>query len=150
MSTRAGALPRLNVVRKPTSIPLEVPMRSVLMALLVLLCPAAALADRSYSGEKSATHDCAKEPEVSVNTGGGSFTFTGPCTKISINGADNKVKIESAVKLAVNGSKNTVDVDAADRIAVTGNDNTINYKRGVNGKPKVASVGVNNKLNQVK
>jgi hypothetical protein len=123
-------------------------MRSAVLALLVLV-PAAALADRSYS-EKSATHDCAKEPEVSVNVGGGTFTFTGACTKIAINGAGNTVKVESSVKLLVNGSKNTVDIDAADRIAVTGNDNTINYKRGVGGKPKVAAMGSNNKLNQVK
>ena len=124
-------------------------MRSILVALIVLL-PGAALADRSYNSEKNVTHDCAKEPEVSINVGGGTYTFTGPCTRISINGADNRVKVESSVKLAVNGSKNTVDIDAVDKASLTGNDNVVNYKRGVNGKPKVASVGANNKLNQVK
>jgi hypothetical protein len=124
-------------------------MRSVLVALLALL-PATALADKSYT-DKSATHDCAKEPNVSINTGDGTFTFTGKCEKIAVNGGENKVKIDSVVKLVVNGGENVVDVEAADKIAVNGSDNTVNYKRGISGKaPKVASIGNNNKLNQVK
>ncbi|HSK03181.1 MAG TPA: DUF3060 domain-containing protein [Kofleriaceae bacterium] len=124
-------------------------MRSVLVALLVLL-PATALAGRSYNSEKTVTHDCAKEPEVSVNVAGGTYTFTGPCTKVSINGSGNKVKLASVEKLAINGSKNTVEVDAVDKASVTGSENTLSYRRGVNGKPKVASLGANNKLEQVK
>lgn len=124
-------------------------MRSVLVALLALL-PATALADRSYNSERSVTHDCAKEPEVSLNVSGGTYTFTGPCTKVAVNGAGNKIKADSVVKLAVNGSSNVIDVDAVDKLAVTGSDNTVNYKRGVSGKPKVASLGTNNKLTQVK
>lgn len=126
-------------------------MRTALVPLLALLAlPATALADRSYNSEKTVTHDCAKEPKVSVNVAGGTYTFTGPCDKISVNGAGNTLKIASVGKLAVNGSKNTLDVDAVDKLSVTGTDNTVNYKRGVSGKPKVASLGSNNKLNQVK
>lgn len=124
-------------------------MRSVLAALLALL-PATALADRSYNSEKTVSHDCAKEPAVSVNVAGGTYTFTGPCTKVSINGSGNKVKLASVEKLAINGSKNAVEVDAVDKASVTGSENTLSYKRGVNGKPKVASLGANNKLEQVK
>ena len=76
------------------------------------------------------------------------YTLTGPCTKLAINGGDNKVKADSVVKATVTGSKNTVEIDAVDRIAVTGNDNSVTYKRGVSGKPKAAAVGGNNKLNQ--
>lgn len=123
-------------------------MRSVLVALLVLL-PATALADRTFT-EKSATHDCTKDPEVAILASGGTFTFTGPCTKLAVNGSDNKLKVESAVKLAVNGSKNTIDVVKVDKLAVNGNDNTVTYKEGVSGKPKVAALGTNNKLTQVK
>lgn len=125
-------------------------MRSILVTLLLTALPVTALADRSYNSEKTVTHDCAKEPAVSVNAAGGTYTFTGPCTKVSINGSDNKIKLDSVEKLAINGSKNTVDVDAVDKLAVTGSDNTVSYKRGVSGKPKVASLGANNKLNQVK
>lgn len=124
-------------------------MRSVLAALLALL-PATALADRSYNSEKTVSHDCAKEPAVSVNVAGGTYTFTGPCTKVSINGSGNKVKLASVEKLAINGSKNAVEVDAVDKASVTGSENTLSYRRGVNGKPKVASLGANNKLEQVK
>ena len=124
-------------------------MRSVVVALLLAL-PLAAAADRTYV-DKGGTHDCAKDPNAMINTGGGTFTFTGPCDKIAVNGGGNKLTIESVKKLAINGSKNAVDVDAADKIAVNGTENTVNYKRGVTEKtPKVAALGANNKLTQVK
>ena len=122
-------------------------MRAVLVALLTLL-PATALAERVYT-DKAATHDCAKEPEVAINASGGTYTLTGPCTRLAITGADNKVKADSAVKVTVNGSKNTVEIDAVDRLGVTGNENLVTYRRGVSGKPRAAAVGANNKLSQV-
>jgi len=127
-------------------------MRSVLAALLLALVPATALADRIYnsSSDKGVTHDCAKDPEVIINAGEGSYTFTGKCTKILLNGSDNKLKADSVLKLVVSGSKNTVDVEAVDKGTLTGNDNVLNYKRGVTGKPKLAATGANNKLNEVK
>lgn len=123
-------------------------MRAAL-AILLALAPAPALAEQVYN-EKSGTHDCAKDPEVVINAAGGTYTLTGPCTKLAINGADNKIKAESAVKILLNGSKNTLDVDAVDKLLVSGSDNAITYKRGVTGKPKVAATGANNKLSQVK
>jgi hypothetical protein len=135
-------------------------MRSVLAAALSLfalpaglallaLHPATARAERVYT-DKAATHDCAKEPEVTINAGGGTYTLTGPCTKVVITGGDNKLKADSVVKLSVTGAKNTVEVEAVDRVAVNGNDNTVTYKRGVTGKPKAAAIGGRNHLNQVK
>jgi hypothetical protein len=124
-------------------------MRSVLVTLLLAL-PLTAAADRTYV-DKSGTHDCTKDPNAMINTSAGAFTFTGPCEKIAVNGSGNKITIESVKKLAINGAKNAVDVDAADKIAVNGTENTVNYKRGVTEKtPKVAALGANNKLNQVK
>ena len=125
-------------------------MRSVLMALLVLLPATPALAERSYFSEKGVTHDCAKEPEIIINNAGGSYTFTGACTKLTVNGSDNRIKAESVVRILCNGAKNAIEVDAVDKAAVNGNDNTLTYKRGINGKPKVTAIGANNKLNQVK
>jgi hypothetical protein len=124
-------------------------MRSVLVALLALL-PATALADRIYNGDKSVTHDCAKDPEVVVNASGGTYTFTGACTKLVFTGSDGKVKAESVAKLVLSGSKNTVDVDALEKATVTGNDNTVTYKQGISGKPKYVATGTSNKFNQVK
>lgn len=119
-----------------------------LLALLTLR-PATARAERIYT-DKAATHDCAKEPEVTINAGGGTYTLTGPCTKVVVNGGDNKLTADSVVKLSVTGSKNTVEVEAVDRVAVNGHENTISYKRGVTGKPKLAAIGGRNHLNQVK
>ena len=124
-------------------------MRAVLIALIALL-PTTALADRSYNSERNVTHDCAKDSKASVNVSGGTFTFTGPCDKISINGSLNTIKVASAAKLAINGSKNTADIDAIDKLSVTGSENTVTYKRGVSGKPKVASLGTNNKITLIK
>lgn len=124
-------------------------MRSALVALLALL-PAPALAEHSYRSEKGVTHDCAAEPEVAINDGGGTYTLTGPCTRLVVNGGTNTIKAESVVKILLTGAKNTIEVEAVDRIAVNGNDNSVTYKRGINGKPKVSALGGNNKLNQVK
>ena len=125
-------------------------MKAVLVALLTLI-PATALAEQVYTDDKGANHDCAKEPNVTINVGDGPFNFTGKCERIVINGGDNKVKIESVSKLTINGTDNVVDVDAADKISVVGSDNKVNYKRGISGKsPKISSVGTGNKLTQVK
>lgn len=126
--------------------------RAVVLALVLALAalrPATARAERVYT-DKAATHDCAKEPEVTINAGGGTYTLTGPCTKVVVTGGENKLKADSVVKLSVTGSKNTVEVEAVDRVAVNGHDNTVTYKRGVTGKPKVAAIGGRNNLNQVK
>jgi hypothetical protein len=127
----------------------------VLMVLMVPMTllglpPAAARAERTYTSEKTVTHDCAKEPEVAINAGGGSYTLTGACTKLTVTGADNRIKAESVGKISLNGSKNTLEVDAVDRLSVNGNNNAITYKRGVTGKPKVVALGADNKLTQVK
>jgi hypothetical protein len=124
-------------------------MRSIFVALLLAL-PAVAAADKNIT-DKSAKIDCAKDPKVSINTGEGTFTFTGKCELIAINGGENKVKIESVTQLLVNGAENTVDVEAVDKIQVNGNDNKVNYKKGVTTKaPKTASIGTGNKLTLVK
>jgi hypothetical protein len=122
------------------------------LVLLLALVPGIALADKSYNGEKSATHDCNKEPKAAVNTGDGDFTFTGTCDRIAINGGDNKITIESVRLLALNGSTNKVTVGAAEKIQVNGSDNTVNYKTGPDGKgkPKVTTLGTGNKVIQVK
>jgi len=122
------------------------------IALLIALVPSVALADKSYNSEQSATHDCNKDPVVSINASGGTFTLTGTCDKVGINGSSNTVTIESVKKLGVNGASNKADVGAAEKIGVAGSSNTITYKTGLGGKgkPKVGSVGVGNKVTQVK
>src|SRR3954471_3671068 len=93
------------------------------------LCAAASIAsaDVSIHGEKSATIDCKKDPNVSIQSGDGAFTLTGPCAKISINGGQNKITIESVKKLAINGAGNAVDVGTAEKIGIVGNDNVVTW-----------------------
>jgi len=120
------------------------------LVLLLVVLPGIALADRAIVGDKSGTIDCAKDPEVAINSGEGTFTFTGTCTKIAVSGGHNKLTIENVTKLAIVGSGNIVAIEGADKIAVTGSDNTVTYKRALTRKkPAVASMGTKNKITQV-
>lgn len=122
------------------------------LLLALVLVPSLAFADKSYNDSaQTVTHDCAKEPSVAINGSAGTYTFTGACEKISVNGSSLKVIAASVSKLAINGSSNTVDVDAADKISVTGSSNKVTYKKGVTGaKPKTSSLGTDNKISQQK
>lgn len=114
----------------------------------LLLIPNLALADLAIHGDKSGTIDCTKDPEVSIHSGEGTFTFTGTCDKIAVNGGNNKLTIENVKKLAVVGAGNTIDIGGADKIAVTGSGNTVTYKGTVTGKGKtnVAAIGTGNSI----
>lgn len=120
-----------------------------LPALLVALPLTASAGGRSYNGDKNVNHDCAAEPEVSLNTGDATVMLKGTCEKISINGSSNKVTLDGAKQISINGSMNIVTVVAADKIAVTGSDNTVTYKKGLSSaKPKVSATGGGNKVSQ--
>ncbi len=118
------------------------------LVFALLLVPNFAVADGAIHGDKSGTFDCKKDRVVSLQTGDGTFTFTGTCEKIVVNGANNKLTIENVKKLAIVGDSNTIDIQGADKIAATGSGNTISYKGTTTGKGKtaVASVGSGNKI----
>jgi len=98
---------------------------------------------------KSATIDCAKDPVVAITAGEGNYTFKGSCDKISINGGQNTVVIESVKKLGINGSGNKVKVTTAEKIGIVGSDNEVEWSKGPGGKkPTIGSVGNNNKVTQ--
>ncbi|MDX2092325.1 MAG: DUF3060 domain-containing protein [Kofleriaceae bacterium] len=122
------------------------------IAGLLIALPLTSGADgRSYTGDKNVTHDCAAEPEVSINTGDATVVVKGTCAKISINGGSNKVTLDGAKTLSVNGSTNRVIVVAADKISVTGSDNQVTYKKGLSAaKPKVSAMGSGNQVTQAK
>lgn len=63
------------------------------LALLLLIAPAVAAAEKSYNMETNVTHDCATEPEVSINVSEAVFALTGTCKQISINGSENTITI---------------------------------------------------------
>jgi hypothetical protein len=118
------------------------------IALLLLVVPSLALADRSYNAERKVNHDCNAEPNVSINVSSAEYTFTGACKRISINGSSSDITIETVNKLSVNGSMNKVEVRGADRISVNGSKNKVSYETAANGKgkPKVSSLGSGNQI----
>jgi len=120
----------------------------VALALGVLLAQGSAVADQDIRA-KRATIDCAKDPVVAITAGEGNYTVTGSCDKISINGGQNTVAIESVKKLGINGSGNKVKVTAAEKIGIVGSDNEVEWSKGPSGKkPTIGNVGNNNKVTQ--
>lgn len=123
--------------------------------LTLLLTAALTLAacggdDRTYSGVANATHDCGNEKKVAVNGNGGTFTVTGPCERVSLNGDNNKVTIASTKAVAVSGAGNIVAIGAVDRVSVSGSDNHVTWRKGLPGESPYAATarGNNNTIAQ--
>jgi len=127
-------------------------MKLALGLACVLALAAPARADYVIdSAAGDATHDCGEDPVVVVNASAATFTLTGECTKVAVNGSSVTGTIESTIKLGVTGAENTVEVDAVDRIGVTGAHNKVTYKRAVKAKKtKVARTGLGNSVKKVK
>ncbi|HET9989290.1 MAG TPA: hypothetical protein VFQ65_12255, partial [Kofleriaceae bacterium] len=68
-------------------------MKLVIAALLA--CSTLASADKSFTAEKSATWDCAKDASVTIMHGNGKYTFKGACKDITVNGGHNVLAIEN-------------------------------------------------------
>jgi len=122
-------------------------MKLVIAALLA--CSTLASADKSFTAEKSATWDCAKDASVTITHGNGKFTFKGACKTITLDGGHNTITIESVATLTINGSSNTITADTVDTVSVTGSDNKVTWKKsgGTGGKPTVSTLGQNNAIN---
>jgi hypothetical protein len=113
------------------------------IAVVAVLAPPTASADKAYNQGKGGAWDCANDPAVKINTSNGSFVITGTCKRITINGNTNTVTADTTAKLDVNGNSNTIEAKQADVIVTTGNDNKLHY-----GNPgaKTSNVGRGNKL----
>jgi hypothetical protein len=130
-----------------------------LTILLLVLTPAivltgastAARADKSFTGGKGGTWDCAKDPTVVINTGNGTYTFKGACKSISVNGGSNKLTIAGVDELNLTGAKNKIDVDEVGAINIIGTDNAIRWKKTKSGdKPDTSVVGNGNTIDKAK
>jgi hypothetical protein len=122
-----------------------------LALVLVVLAATPALGERVIMAEKTATIDCAKDPDVAINHGEGDYTFKGTCNKIHLQGGGNKLTIENVKTLTIVGASNTATVDGTDKISVTGANNTITYKKTIDAKKTaIAAIGANNKITQAK
>src|SRR5258705_10933605 len=89
----------------------EAHMIRLAFTLAVLSVPALVAADPVYKSGKNVSHDCAKDPSVTITGGDGSYKFTGACEKIAVTGGKNTLTIESVKEIAVTGGDNTIDVD---------------------------------------
>lgn len=119
---------------------------------LIALVPAVAYADKDLlTASDGTTWDCASDPKVNVNYGEGSFTFTGTCEEINVNGAKVTIKAENVDTLNVNGDKNKISTAVLGAANINGTSNKVTYKKAKTGKkPKVASVGKGNAVTKVK
>ncbi len=122
----------------------------LLFALAPVLASTTGHADKAFTKGKGAAWDCARDPVVNINHGSGTYTFTGKCTTININGGENKLTIESVDTLNVNGGKNTVTIGTADTINVMGSDNKVTYKTAKSGNVTSNALGSKNTIEQAK
>ncbi|MDQ3337353.1 MAG: DUF3060 domain-containing protein [Myxococcota bacterium] len=121
------------------------------LALLLVLVPFTAAADKNYQSGKGGTWNCAKDPVVNINHGRGKYTFKGACDAINVNGGQSTLTIESVDTLNVNAAKNTIKIGTVDTINVNGADNTITYKKSKDeGGATVTNVGTGNKIGPAK
>ncbi|MEO6776338.1 MAG: DUF3060 domain-containing protein [Kofleriaceae bacterium] len=124
-------------------------MKLVIAAILVgSAFGALAWADKSFTGDKTATWDCAKDATVTIMHGNGKYTFKGACKDITVNGGHNALTIEHVATLTLNGSSNKVAAGNLDAVNITGSDNKVTWKRsgGTGGKPTVSTLGQNNAI----
>jgi len=121
------------------------------LVLLLALVPSVAAADKSFTGDKKATWDCAKDPEVSITSSKATFTLTGACKSISVTGSDVKLTIESIADLVLNGDGITATVATLGEVTINGNKNSIVWKKARSGdKPGVQNNGKTNSVTQEK
>ncbi len=98
--------------------------------------------------EKGGTYDCAKSPAISIGNGMGTYTFKGKCTRSVVDGAMNKIAIESVDALDVSGAETTISITA---LGSLGADNTITWKKAIKGdKPAIKGDAAQNKITQAK
>jgi len=111
----------------------------------ILASPAVAAADKELL--ESGSYDCGQDPVVNINAGGGTFTFTGVCKLVNVNGGDNKITAASISTLKLNGADNKIDAGELGGANVTGSGNKVTYKKAQGGdKPGWRALGTGNSL----
>jgi hypothetical protein len=120
-------------------------------AVVSLVSPVVAHADKNFLGGKGATWDCKQDPVVNINHGHGVYTLKGSCKAINLAGGNNTLTIASSEALNINGGKNTIAIDAVDEINIVGADNTVTYKAALHGDaPRISKLGNNNTVGSTK
>ncbi|MBL0215947.1 MAG: DUF3060 domain-containing protein [Myxococcales bacterium] len=121
------------------------------LTFALALVPTVALADKDFEDGTGATYDCAADPTVNISTGGGTYTFTGACKQINVNGGSVKITVAEVDELNVNGAGNTITADTVGAININGTKNKITWKKAKTGKkPAVATNGKGNSVAKAK
>ena len=95
------------------------------------------------------TYHCATNRIASINASDETFTLTGTCETVFVNGASNKITIEASKTVVVDGARNVMKIVASDKVIVNGAGNTVRFKKGLTGKTSaVTAIGDNNTLIQ--
>lgn len=123
---------------------------ALLIAIAPAIAPMTAGADKLFTTGQGTTWDCSKDPRVDIMHGLGTYTFTGKCATINVNGGENKLTIESVDTLTVNGSKNTITVGTVDTVSVTGGDNKVTYQTAKLGNVTANTMGAENTIEQTR
>src|SRR5262245_60763684 len=93
------------------------------VALVVAMSPARA--EKVYTGDKTITFDCGKDPEVTISTNKAKITLTGTCKGVTLTGGDNTVSIDAVDELVWTGGPNTFTINTVREIVANGNGNTL-------------------------
>lgn len=123
------------------------------LALLfgLALTPTLAFADKDFTDADGATYDCAEDATVNITNGSGTFTLTGACKEINVNGSKLVVAIADVEELNLNGASNAVTVDVIGAIHINGAKNKVTWKKAKTGKkPSVATNGRGNSVAKAK
>lgn len=119
-------------------------MNKLALGLVIACTPALAFAGKTYNDGSGGTWDCSKDPAITINIDKGTFTFTGTCGTISVNGNGNTITVAGTKMIVLNGNSNTATLAAVQTIQANGNSNTVTYAK--DAKPKVQALGSSNKI----
>lgn len=75
---------------------------------MLALAPTLAFADKNFEVGTGATYDCGDDPVVNIMIGKGTYTFTGACKQVNLNGGNITLTVDDVEELNVNGASNTV------------------------------------------
>lgn len=127
-------------------------VKTAIIGLALVLGSASAFADKDLSTPEDGTSwDCASDAKVNINYGDASFTLTGTCEEVNLNGSNVKITADGVDTLNVNGAKSTVKTNVLGAVNINGAGNKVTYKKAKSGKkPKTAIMGKGNAVTKVK
>lgn len=118
----------------------------VLISSLSLLA-SPAHADKDFMSGTGATYDCGEDGSVNIVHDGGTYTLTGECTQVNVEGSNVHITVADVESLAINGNGNVVRAATVGTILINGDQNTVHWRSAKTGRrPTVATNGEGNSV----